>query len=466
MSKWIRATCALLFAAVALPVAAQAAPRMPIGFYDDASFRWSNDRLTNLAAAATAGASVIHTNANWATVAPTRPANALNGDDPAYQLADLDQLVAASAQNGMRVMVTIVGTPKWANGGQTANHMPRKLSDLTAFARMLATRYNGHNGHGTVSLWSVWNEPNLQLFLTPQFSGKTIVSPGLYAKLYKAAYAGIKVGNPSATIAIGETSPEGRDKPIAIKGQGQSVAPGTFARLLARTKGLKFNAWAEHPYPTATNGKALGLARYPNVTLPNLPLFEKNLRALFHRQVPIWITEYGHQTKPAQPKGVTYAQQATYAKQALTYAKNDPNVQMFVWFTLRDSATNPWKSGLEQANGTRKPSFASFASLARSIRGTVQTVRTSRRPKVVVYVPTIAYYSPVGSNVGITYSVRDAKGHYVSRGEPVGLLSSNQSVTFTPNFVVRKGNTYTVTAVVNDASGHTESVSAVLRPTS
>jgi hypothetical protein len=48
----------------------------------------------------------------------------------------------------------------------------------------------------------------------------------------------------------------------------------------------------------------------------------------------------------------------------------------------------------------------------------------------------------------------------------VGLLSSNQSVTFTPNFVVRKGNTYTVTAVVNDASGHTESVSAVLRPTS
>jgi hypothetical protein len=344
--------------------------------------------------------------------------------------------------------------------------MPRNLGDLTTFAHMLAARYNGHNDHGTVSIWSVWNEPNLQLFLTPQFSGKTIVSPGLYAKLYKAAYAGIKAGNPSSAVAIGETSPEGRDKPIATKGQGQSVAPGTFARLLARTSGLKFDAWAEHPYPTATNGKALGLARYPNVTLPNLPLFEKNLAKLFHRAVPIWITEYGHQTKPAQRNGVTYAQQATYAKQALTYARNDPNVEMFVWFTLRDSASNPWKSGLEQSDGSRKPAFASFASLARSIRGTVQNVRQSQKPKIVVYVPTIAYYSPIGANVGITYTVRDSKGRYVSRGEPQGSVAADQSVTFTPNFIARNGNTYTVTAVVNDASGHTESVSTLLKTTS
>jgi hypothetical protein len=455
-----------MFAAVALPIAAQAAPRMPIGFYDDASFRWSPDRLTNLTSATAAGASIIHTNANWATIAPTRPANALNGDDPAYNLADLDQLVAASAQNGMRVMVTIVSTPKWANGGQTPNHMPKKLSDLTTFSRMLAARYNGLNGHGTVSIWSVWNEPNLQLFLTPQYSGKTIVSPGLYAKLYKAAYAGIKAGNPSSAVAIGETSPEGRDKPTAIKGQGQSVAPGTFARLLAKTKGLKFEAWAQHPYPTATNGKALGKARYPNVTLTNLPLFEKNLATLFHRQVPIWITEYGHQTKPAVKNGVTYAQQALYAKQALTYAKNDPDVEMFVWFTLRDSTSNPWKSGLEQSNGSHKAAFASFASLARSISGTVQNVPKAQKPKVVLYVPMIAYYSPIGSNIGITYTVRDAKGRSVSAGEPQGSVAADQSVTFTPNFVARRGDTYTVTALVNDASGHTESFTVLLKTSS
>ena len=92
--------------------------------------------------------------------------------------------------------------------------MPKKLGDLTTFARMLATRYNGRSGHGSVSLWSVWNEPNLQLFLTPQFAGKKIVGPANYAKLYKAAYAGIKAGNSLA---------QGRDRRDVRTGARQAA---------------------------------------------------------------------------------------------------------------------------------------------------------------------------------------------------------------------------------------------------
>jgi hypothetical protein len=364
----IRLATAVLFALVAVP-AAQAATHMPVGFYDDASFRWSDARLTNLQHAAAAGASVIHTTANWSQIAPTRPASPADGNDPAYRIGDLDELVDSGAQYGLRVMINITGTPKWANGGKSPNHMPRRLSDLTTFAHMLASRYDGHHGHGTVSLWSVWNEPNLQLFLTPQYSGRTIVSPSLYAKLYRAGYAGIKAGNSHARVAIGETSPLGRDRPTAIAGQGQSVAPGTFARLLARQRGLKFSAWALHPYPTALNAKPLEQVRYPNVTLSQLPRFESNLKALFHRRVPLWITEYGHETKPAEPHGVTYAQQAAYAKQALNYARHDQDVQMFVWFTFRDQVGNPWQSGLEQPSGAHKPAYAVFAALARAIDG-------------------------------------------------------------------------------------------------
>jgi hypothetical protein len=252
---------------------------------------------------------------------------------------------------------------------------------------MLADRYDGHHGLGNVRLWSVWNEPNLQLFLTPQFStvkvtavktvkGKKvrfrkttfkIVGPANYAKLYRAAYSGIKAGNRLAQVAIGETSNLGRDRPIAIRGQGQSVAPGTFARLLAQQKGLRFNAWATHPYTTFPSAKPLQKVRYPNVTLALLPTFEKNLRKFFHRRVPVWITEYGHQTKPENAHGVSYARQAAYAKQALSVARADRNVQMFVWFTFRDSAGNAWKSGLERANGSHKPSYAAFSALARLI---------------------------------------------------------------------------------------------------
>jgi len=249
---------------LAIPAAtAHAATRMPIGFFDDPTFRWSPTRDDNLRDAAVTGASVIYTTASWPGIASTKPSSAANGGDSAYRLGDLDELIFQSSLYGLRVMVDVTGTPKWANGGKAPNVMPKRLSDLTAFTRMLATRYNGRSGHGVVSLWTVWNEPNLQLFLTPQFAGKKIVGPANYAKLYRAAYAGIKAGNAGAKVAIGGTSARGRDKPLA--GNSASIAPGTFARLLAQQKGLKFDAWAHHPYPTSPNLPPLQKVRYPNV---------------------------------------------------------------------------------------------------------------------------------------------------------------------------------------------------------
>src|SRR3954452_14468919 len=244
---------------------------MPIGFFDDPTFRWSAARADNLQEASAAGASVIHTTATWAQIAPKKPANPLNGNDRAYRLGDLDELVAQSGLHNLRVMIDITGVPKWANGGKAPNVMPKRLSDLTLFARMLATRYDGRHGLGSVALYSVWNEPNLQLFLTPQFVGKKIVGPANYAKLFKAAYAGIKAGNRRALVAIGETSARGRDKPIS--GISASIAPGTFARLLAQQKGLRFDAWAHHPYPTWPNLPQTQKVRYPNVTFSTMPKF-------------------------------------------------------------------------------------------------------------------------------------------------------------------------------------------------
>jgi hypothetical protein len=454
---------------------------MPIGFFDDPSFRWSPTRAENLREASVDGASVIHTTASWAGLAPTKPANAANGDDPAYKLNDLDELVFQSGIYGLRVMIDINGTPKWANGGKSPNVMPTHLSDLTAFAKMLATRYNGHQGHGTVSLWSVWNEPNLQLFLTPQFSpsrtvtavktvkGKkvkykktvfTIVGPANYAKLFKAAYAGIKSGNSLAKVAIGETSARGRDKPLA--GVSASVAPGTFAKLVAKVPGLKFDAWAHHPYPTSPNLAPTQKVRYPNVTLSTLPTFEKSLSASFHRSVPVWITEYGHETKPPDPHGVSYATQAKYAAQALNIAKNDPNVQMFIWFVFHDSSGNPWQSGLYAANNAQKPAYDAFGAVARLVDGTMSTVKAGATPRVTMFMPYLGYYSQPGSQIGLTYVARDDSGT-VAVGQPVSTLAGDQSITFAPAFKAVKGKTYTVTATANEPNGHSETRTALIK---
>jgi hypothetical protein len=448
---------ALIFALVASfgPVGAvRAATYMPIGFFDDPSFRWSPQRGANLLSAASTGASIIHTNASWPAIAPTRPADPSDPADPAYKLDDLNDLVYHAAQFGLRVMINVTGTPKWANGGQTPNHLPKRLSDLTAFTKMLASTYNGAPGHGSVNLYSVWNEPNLQLFLTPQFVGKKIVGPANYAKLYKAAYAGIKAGNPRAKVAIGETSARGRDKPLGTN--SATVAPGTFARLLSQVKGLRFDAWAHHPYPTALNLPPTQKVRYPNVTLSTLPQFEADLKKWFHRSVPIWITEYGHETKPGEPHGVTPATQAAYARQALAIARKDQNVQMFTWFTLRDSAGNPWQSGLQGPSGAHKPSFNTFSALARVTAGSMTAARAGTRPRITVFVPYLSFYSQAGSVIGVTYTVYDGS-RTVTSGQTQIPLAADQSVTFTPTFAAAKKHSYRVVVTANEVNGHSES---------
>jgi hypothetical protein len=439
---------------------ASAQPRMPIGFFDDPTFRWSADRMDNLQRASADGASIIHTTATWAALAPTRPADASNGDDPAYKLADLDELVARASSFGMRVMINITGTPAWANGNKKPNVMPTKVSDLQTFARMLAARYNGTQGKGYVGLWSVWNEPNLQQFLTPQYVGKKIVSAANYAKLYKAAYAGIKSGNSAAQVGIGETSAQGRDKPSA--GSSQTVSPGMFAKLLSQQKGLRFDAWAHHPYPTAPGAKPTEKVRYPNVTLSTMPKFEKDLHTWFKKIVPIWITEYGHETKPGEKKGVSLATQAAYAKQALGIARKDPNVQMFIWFTFRDSSGNPWQSGLLQPSGAAKPSYSAFGSVARQTDGIQLNVRAGKAPTLNLYFPFLFYYNAPGTVCGMTYTIKDGS-KFVGNGQPAVPMHANETLSIPLSFKPVKGHTYTVTVDANDPNGHSETQVASLK---
>ena len=64
--------CSRLVAAV-LTSPASAAPRMAIGFHDDATFRWSPGAADAIAKAGAAHASVIRTIADWRALAPQRP---------------------------------------------------------------------------------------------------------------------------------------------------------------------------------------------------------------------------------------------------------------------------------------------------------------------------------------------------------------------------------------------------------
>ena len=459
MKRFLQFLLALSSLVLLVPALAGAAPRMYVGFHDDPNFRYEERRDVMLDQAKDADATIVRTLVTWANVAPTRPANAANPFDKAYRFQDLDELVRNTQARGMEVLITIWGTPKWANGKKTPNYLPTRPTDMTNFARAVASRYSGrYSGYPFVRFYSVWNESNLQLFLAPQFDAKgKSVGPRNYARLAAAAYSGIKAGNSRAQVAVGETSSHGRDKPLA--GNSATHSPGKFAQLVAAAnQRLKFDAWAQHPYPFPVSQKPTQLVRYPNVTLKSYPRFEKDLDKWFKRKnVQIWITEYGHEVKQdGEPQGVSRAAQAAYLGQALSMARADARVNMFIWFVFRDHATSEWQSGLRTKTGAAKPSLARFRALARllDIRNPIVRVKAGvASPTVTVALREYAAGSKPGEQVGFNVKVYE-KAKLVADAQPsapfgVDATAKARLLGFKPV----KGHTYTAKITANIFSG-------------
>jgi hypothetical protein len=468
VARKVRRLVLIAVVLVVLPTtAAHAAVRMQIGFFDDPSFRWSPQAAQNLAAAAAAHASVIHALVDWATVAPTRPAHPLDGSDPAYHLSDIDALVRTAQRYDLQVLLTISDTPAWANGGGTPNQPPRNLETLTQFAEMLANRYNGtHPGFGVVRMFSIWNEPNLGLYLIPQFQGTRIVSPGEYVKLFLAAYRGIKAGDPNALVAAGETSNRGRNTPTGRPGE-DSVAPATFAELVAKVDpNLPLAAWATHPDPSNFLAGPTQQVVFPNVSFSTMTRFGESLARWFHRPIPIWVTEYGEATMPQFPFGVSYARQARDARTVLRLAAANGYVQMFVWFIFRDSTSATWFSGLESANGAKKPAYAAFARTAAGLVGQTQLVAADRHFTVMVAVPFMDWHGGTGSVVGLTWAVRSSGGETLAAGQAREHIEADEEVSFPVAFDPVKQRRYTLTVTFNDIGGQQETELVALLPAS
>ena len=113
------------------------------------------------------------------------------------------------------------------------------------------------------------------------------------------------------------------------------------------------------------------------------------------------LTEYGHETRPPEPLGVSVAEQGRFAHEAISMAAGNPRVRMVVWFVLRDSAENPWQSGLLGLDGRVKPAWYRFSGAARAVDGQdpfavsqTSTAYWCRRLE-------LAYHNPAGTPVTI-----------------------------------------------------------------
>jgi hypothetical protein len=446
-----------VLAALTAP-AAVAAERMWIGFHDDPSFRWASDRKTRVVGASQKNATIMRLLVQWNLVAKTRPSHPTDPFDSAYNF-DIDEAVRAAQDNDQEVILTLSGTPRWANGGKNPNVMPRRVADFTSFARAIASRYSGRfEGLPFVRFYSIWNEPNLEGFLTPQFDARgRSVAPANYAKLAAAAYSGIKAGSPQAQVAIGETSARGSDKPTGLR---PNHTPGTFAQLVAKANPrLRFDAWSHHPYPFNPNSPPSQRVRWPNVSLALLPRFDAELKRWFKRKsVPIWITEYGHETSPEAELGIPYAKQAAYIQQSISMASRYPFVPMFIWFVYRDDRGQPWQSGIYTRSGAPKGSSpARFTATARPLdarNGVVVVPGGTLTPLINVHTRRYCATNTPGTPVGMTWRVFRG-GRLINVGQQTAPLRNDCTIAARVSVRggVARGQTYLVTFVLNNASG-------------
>ena len=184
--------------------------------------------------------------------------------------------------------------------------------------------------------------------------------------------------------------------------------------------------------------------------------FETDLDKWFGRKnIPIWITEYGNETKPGEPKGVTEAQQAAYVPQAIALAKKDPRIPMFVWFVFRDSSGSPWQSGVYRKSGAAKPAASRWAAAAKPVdrlNGKLTVKGGTANPAVNVNYRDMCANNVAGATVGVvSRTFRGAQ--VVQAGQTTTLLAFDCTITFRlTGLVVAKGQTYRVEVDANTAS--------------
>ncbi|HYM45724.1 MAG TPA: cellulase family glycosylhydrolase [Solirubrobacteraceae bacterium] len=290
----------------------------------------------------------------------------------------LEQLPA-----GTKVILDVVGTPRWETGSADEHAPPARPSDYAAFVGTLAQRLGTR-----VSAYEIWNEEDSSGW----WAGGP--DPAAYARLLKATYPVVKAADPSAAVVLG-----------GLTGNDYAFLEGVYE---AGGKG-SFDAVGVH---TDTACDVLSpydfLRGADNRLIPDSFLAYREVRAVMLANgddKPIWMTEMSWRTTAAtcsegawagqKPAGVTEEQQATYLSQAYHCLAQDPYVQVALWYPLQDEGGV--LSGLVRANGSRKPSFVAMRNYARSGDRLQQSCGVFTGPRISVTSPAnhVTYSGPL-----------------------------------------------------------------------
>lgn len=348
------------------------------------------------------GAAIIRVDVRWDVIATKRPKNPKDQNDPAYNWSAYDTVVDAAAQRGVRVLMTVWGTPAWAADPAVKkttrfpdnSRRPLKAGDYGNFAYALASRYTPRG----VRDWEIWNEPNIPLFLRPQFQKQggtwVNVSTGTYSALAKSFYANVKQVDKGSRIAGIVTAPAGDQCPSSCPRSATArTSPSDFLKGVALPgRRPPMDVVSHHPYPITTP-RDTNFPGSSYIDLYNINRFQQEVDRTYLRGKKLWLTEFGFATVKVSEYSmfVSEAEQAQYLQDAYRRVRPNKRIGMFVWYFLQDNGA--WGSGLLKQDGKSKPAAEVFSlpmsplsSKPVKAGGTatlVGQVRTTRQPTEV-----------------------------------------------------------------------------------
>src|SRR4051795_10060258 len=136
---------AVLFAALFAGLAASpvhASRGVRYGIQDDAWLQFGPGTLNQrLATFKRLGVPLVRFALHWNEIAARRPRDPASPRDRAYDWRRPDRVLRGLRRYGLTPVLTLVGTPAWANGRRAPRFAPPRPRHFSAFARAAARRY-------------------------------------------------------------------------------------------------------------------------------------------------------------------------------------------------------------------------------------------------------------------------------------------------------------------------------------
>jgi hypothetical protein len=302
---------------------------------------------------------IFQTQVRWDVIAPTRPANPTDPNDPAYVWPGyIDRQITEAAQFGMTTAIQIIGTPAWASGSGIRNDAPTNPADFGHFAEAIARRYP------SVHLWLVWGEPNGKRTFHPVVGAKATSNtklnkrqqraPRIYAQMLDAAYQGLKNANPG-NLVIGGNTFQGAGHPV--------IRTYQWLRYLKLPGGgrPRMDMWGHNPYSYERPNLKDPPSERGRVEFSDLGRLLKALDKVYKRpKLKLFLSEWGVPTGFDQDQQfrVKKKEAVKWVKAAMKIVRKQRRIYTLGWVIPVDTARNP--QGLLDRSLRPKPTYFAF----------------------------------------------------------------------------------------------------------